>query len=159
MTKTADTAPTVAQTAPPPKAPDVAPTVAPKVDDVQTAELFKPIDHGADDQPDLPAEVEGEAPPAPIGAPLAETFALIVQIAVNHLTPNKPLTPQEHDQLKLALERLEQYYGPVAGGPVLLWGHFAVIAFWIGFPRYMEIRRDRAAAAAAAAEAARGPGL
>lgn len=127
-------------------------------DEVDAAKLFSPVDHGPDDVVDLPPDVTTDAPPAPPGAPLAQTILVIVEIAVNHLTPSSPLTPMERDQLRVALDGLEAYYGPIAGGPAVLWGHLAVIVFWIGFPRYLSIRAARAAAAEAAASAAVEPG-
>jgi len=83
---------------------------------------------------------------------------VMVEIAIGHLTPDNPLKPMERDQLRAAMERLEAYYGPVAGGPALLWGHFAVVVFWIGFPRYLAWTRAKREAAEAAAESEKGPG-
>lgn len=125
-------------------------------DRVDGAELFKAIDHGEKDQPEIPAEVDvpGAPVPPPASAPLSATLVVVAEIAVNHLTPDNPLSPAERDQLRAALDGIEAYYGPIAGGPMVLWGHLAVIVFWIGFPRYLQIRRAREAAAAAAATAA-----
>ena len=129
------------------------PPAEPHTDSVDGAKLFAPIDHGEQDAIPIPAEViDGSAaPPAAPGAPLAATVIVIVEIAINHLTPGSPLTSLERDQLRAALDGLEAYYGPLGGGPAVLWGNLAVIVFWIGFPRYLALR---AAASKAAADAA-----